>query len=237
MPHNRYFLPLPLNLNTEVIIEGTEFHHLSRVMRNKANDKVEIINGNGTLATGIIRSIEKKEAIIEIEESRQEPKPSFYISLILQIMRPSALEFAIEKATELGVSNIVIYPGAFSEKKQLSPTQITRLEGILVSACKQCGRLYLPSLSLQKNIKETIQQNLTNTFFGDPKAKFPPTTPDKLSNSATMYIGCEQGFSKDEESLLRSSGVEGIRFHENILRAETAAITAISYLYFLFRHF
>jgi 16S rRNA (uracil1498-N3)-methyltransferase len=136
------------------------------------------------------------------------------------------LEWTLEKATELGATEFWLFPGKRSEKKDLSKSQIHRLETILINALKQCGRLYLPKIILKPPLEEW-QIPSGSLFFGD----FSTTTPLKktFDDTVTFFIGPEKGFSPAETLLLREKfKAHPISLHENILRAETAAITVLS---------
>jgi len=117
-----------------------------------------------------------------------------------------------------------------SEKKDLSPAQLHRLETMTINALKQCGRLYLPKIIIHPLLKNW-QRPVGSLFFGDPSSQIPLQGP--FEQTVTFFIGPEKGFSTEEIEQLLQFKAQGISLHENILRAETAPLTALSQFYLL----
>ncbi|MCB1107361.1 MAG: 16S rRNA (uracil(1498)-N(3))-methyltransferase [Chlamydiia bacterium] len=219
MPHDRFFLDALLD--KDVSLTGDELYHLSRVMRKKEGDRVELVNGKGMLAEGVISSLSKGEAKIHITFSKIVEPLLPPIHLVQALPKMSHLEMVVQKGTELGASHFHLYPSALSEKKELSPNQWKRLQTIIIGAMKQCGRLDLPSLSWGFPPLEG------NAYFGDLS---PSAVPLKnVSLPATIIIGPEKGFTHKEVEELRKKA-KGVLFSPYTLRAETAAIAALAVL-------
>lgn len=230
MPQERYYHPSELALGEELIIEGNEHHHLATVMRAAIEDKVEMINGKGTLAIAKIQSLEKKRTRLIVVESESFKKSSKEIILAQAIPRPNRLDFIIEKGTELGMSAIWLFPGQHSEKKEFSPTQQQRLEHLAIAAMKQCGRLYLPEIKflpqLSKWEKFTIPLYYGSLSSDAPQ--FMKLLASASSESSIFCVGPESGLSQVEIEILETLGGHGVKLNQNILRTETAAIAAIT---------
>lgn len=233
MPHNRYYLPKPFQVEEKVYFEDKEFHHLTNVMRQKKGEEIEIMNGMGQLATGTIVSLQKTGAEVLITNLLEKEAEKRSLILALAYLKPQHLEFALEKTVELGVSEIWLFPGGRSEKKGLSDTYMHRLETIVISACKQCGRLFLPKIVLKKNLQSCVDDTRI-TFFGNPDTNAPPFTAftDQMAAKPhiTLCIGPEAGFTEHETKAIEAQGALGVHFHPNILRAETAAICGVALL-------
>jgi 16S rRNA (uracil1498-N3)-methyltransferase len=212
----------------KVTLQDAEFHHATRVMRHKKGDHIELINGVGSLATGVISSIHDQMAEVTVASEHQEEKPPFSLSLALAISKPNHLEFAVEKIVELGVDDIWIFPAERSERKELSATQQNRLTNIIIAATKQCGRLFLPNLHLVASFDKVDIQNRV-ALFGS--LKIPLEEPPLQQRSITLFIGPESGFSEKERNQLQALGIKPFCFHPNTLRAETAAIAGCALLY------
>src|SRR5262245_14726334 len=116
MPADRFFLNSDLKAKAIVLLEGQEHHHLAHVMRFNEGEVVELVNGRGDLATGKIGEIGKKNVAIELESVSRKEEISSRIYLGVPFMRPSKLEWIVEKGTELGVSAFLFYPAKYSEK-------------------------------------------------------------------------------------------------------------------------
>lgn len=237
MPHNRYFVPHAITPSEPIPIEGTEAHHLIQVMRARIGDDIEVIDGQGNLALCHLTQIEKKRAIAVIDTFSNEPPPQRPITLALALSRPNHLEWAIEKSTELGVSNLWLFPGALSEKKELSPSQKERLTNLCIAATKQSGRLYLPSIVYKPPIAQwNLSQECTGqlSFICDLAPSAPYLFDIDLNTSHLpflLFIGPEKGLSTHEkERLAKDLNATPVRLHPNILRTETAPLVALSLL-------
>lgn len=234
MPAERYYLPEEFEKDIEIVLEGTEFHHLTNVMRNRVGDSVEAINGLGQLATAKIVSISKKSAQLHIESLYQSPRLDKPLILAQAIPRLSKLEIILEKTTELGVTEIWLFHSSHSEKKDFSENQSERLRTILISAMKQCGRLFLPELIMMPPLKQWQPCGFP-AFFGDVEPSA-PLLIEKVrderdcGDGVIFFVGPESGFTDDEVRLLKNLGTEGVSLNGNILRAETAAVIAIGLL-------
>jgi 16S rRNA (uracil1498-N3)-methyltransferase len=118
----------------------------------------------------------------------------------------------------VGVSSFKLYPASRSEKKALSEQNLKRLQTIILSSVKQCGRLYLPKIELKESLKACLEGQV---LFGDLESSNPQIPIEK---NITLVIGPEGGFTPQERSLLVDYGAKGILLSRNTLRAETAAV-------------
>lgn len=231
MPTDRYFLPSPLKIEDIVILKEEEFHHLTRVMRGQIGDSVELINGMGILATGRITDIAKREATLLVENVHKEPLPSFEIIIAQAMPKGNRLDTILEKGTELGMTAIWLFPAEWSEKKQLSANQEERTRNILISAIKQCGRLYLPQVKMADPL-DKWDRPILPCFFGDTRPEASTFAQEwaqvKPKEGIIFCIGPETGFSKKEVDALHKLGAYGVKLHQNILRTDTAPLCALS---------
>lgn len=231
MPIERFFInDLDLHLHKEVSLEGQEFHHLAHVFRAKVGDEIELVNGKGALAHAELIQISKQKALLEISSLSQEEKSSHELILYQAIPRLNRLDTILEKATELGVTQICLFPAERSERHTLNENQMERMRSVTIAALKQCGRLYLPSLSLIYPIKEWETAKDTHFLFGDLSPSAPKLSSVLNAQSQQNYAfitGPEGGFTKDEEESLRAKGAQGVKLHAHILRTDTASIVAL----------
>lgn len=238
MPAERFYIDTPLTTSEHVALTGDEFVHLVRVMRAKVGDVVEIVNGHKLLATARIESIEKHSAQLVIGqiEERQALAPS--ITLCIAIPRFNHLEWIAEKATELGVNALWLFPGDKSEKTSISDQQHSRLHNLMVAAMKQCGRLDLPSLEILPILSEWQYPPQGAILYGDVSPSAPLLSKHLPTTSPIFFFtGPEKGFSTAETLLLRSGyRATGVSLHPYTLRAETAPLLALGLLrHLLFR--
>ncbi|MEI6241841.1 MAG: RsmE family RNA methyltransferase [Chlamydiota bacterium] len=234
MPDQRFYVPLSFQVDATFEIKEDEFRHLIKVMRNDVGDTIELINGKGDLAKGVIENVLSKAAQIRVT-SVQTMVPKKYSMILIQAMaKKSHMDYILEKATELGVDHFYLFPSQHSEKDSYSPSQIERMEHLIIAASKQCGRLTFPKIHIFPSLQK--MENLpTICFFGDVRKEAPPFL-DKLNelnlnNSFGFFIGPESGFTAKEVEYIESKyRGNGVSLHENILRVETASIAALAIL-------
>lgn len=228
MGANRYYFPDDLHEEKTISLEGDEFHHLARVMRAREGETVEIINGKNSLAKAKVLSLSKTKASLSLLEVINIPPTLPQIILIQALLKPAALEWVIEKGTELGVTAFYLFPAHGSEKKELSPNQMKRLDQMRIGGIKQCGRLDLPTIEFAASL-DKLSLPEGHAFFGDLRISAPLLIEMKSKSPYTLFIGPEKGFTENEiEIMEKKYGAQGVRLHPYTLRAETAAITALS---------
>lgn len=228
MPADCYYSPEIFHQSQKIILEGTEAHHLINVMRKRADDFVTVVNGQGQLAIARIEENEKRRALLTIVEIKSEEAVQQKLILAQGLPKMNRLETILEKATELGMAEIWLFPCQGSEKQDLTPNQKERMQGILVSAMKQCGRLYLPKIEILSPLKKWNSLPYS-AYFGDLRTSaeaFWTLLVEKTKRSMIFFIGPESGFSEEEIGYLERLGAKGLKLHQNILRTDTAAITA-----------
>ena len=230
MPDNRFYIDSPLSEGELLSLTDSEFHHLSKVMRNEVGDRIELVNGRGTLAKGTIQQIDKHNAEIRIESIEHSKNTLRKIILAQGLLLMHRLELVVEKGTELGASEFWFFPSERSEKMELAPKQLERLKLISIAAMKQSGRLDLPSIEMKKPLKEWTFPSM-RSYFGSVDREAPPLIKEALPPNEPLlfFVGPEKGFSPNEKSLLQESS-HGISLNPNTLRAETAALCALSIL-------
>lgn len=225
MPEKRFFLETPFEKGAFVQLIEEEFHHL-RVMRAEKGEIVELINGKNQLALAHLKELTKKSANFTLIDVTTSSPPSRRLILAQSCLRPKNLELVIEKGTELGTTEFWIFPGERGGKDHLSSNQLHRLHLIIISAMKQCGRLDLPTLQLSPPLLEWKESPSPTAFFGDLHSQTPLSS---TLSDVTIFIGPEKGLSESEHAYLDNIlKVKGIRLNPHILRAETAAICALS---------
>lgn len=230
MPANRFFYASSLSLGEEISLQGEEYKHLA-VLRPREEEQVELVNGQGLYATATVRHLSKREATLVIVELKQEPPPSFRLILAQAIPRSPRLDFIVEKGTELGMTDLWLFPGTQSEKTAISENEKMRINHLLISAMKQCGTLFLPSVQFHQGIKQWPRTSYSG-YFGDlsPESlpfekiwkQYPP------QHGAIIVIGPEKGLTYDEVEHLRKLSFTGVKLHPNVLRTDTAACAALT---------
>lgn len=214
-----------------IYLEEEEAQHCAKVLRCKTNDKVEILNGSGSLYEGIISNIQKHEVQIEIIKIvRQEIENKQKLSVaICPTKNPARLEWFLEKATEIGIANI--FP-ILTDRTEKETIKQERLQQIIVSAAKQSGQLYFPVLhQIQafKNIISEEHNGIQQQFIAHCEAeKKSLKSVYKKENTALILIGPEGDFSPTEIQAALNRNYIPISLGNSILRVETAGVVACS---------
>ncbi len=228
MPSDRFFTDSVFGASETVLLEGAEHHHLAHVIRLSVGEEAQIVNGRGDLGLGKIIALNRSSARIEVLHCTHSAKPQARYCLGTPIMRAAKIEWIVEKGTELGIDTFYFYEADHSEKGDFSTRQRERLRVLSISALKQSGRLYLPSLEIVSSLSSLFSIELP-LFFGDLGAS-ESFSLQKIGKQGALFItGPERGFSSEEVDLLKARA-EGVLLNRNILRAETAAIAAASLL-------
>ena len=201
--------------------------HCSKVLRKKAGDEVFVTDGNGKLYDGTITAISKREVLISLgNELESQSKPHIRSIAIAPTKNIDRFEWFLEKATEIGITNIYPFLSARSERKIIKPH---RLEKILVSAMKQSKNFHKPNL----HPLTPINQLLTTSFEGQSKfiahCMEPESALQNLYSSGSdgiVLIGPEGDFTSEEVQLANSNSWKEVSLGNSRLRTETAGIVA-----------
>ena len=221
-----------------------QIHHLAKVLRLKANDPVELFDGQGTIANGIIQEIEKDYINFHIDDISfmQNPYQKSYQAIIPYIKKENLI-YSLQKLIELGVNSILIYkPDHLDQslaKKDLSKLNL-RLEEAMISACEQSGCNHVPTIHYFNELKEClhsikITSDTEGLFVLDTIANRFIKDHEILSlNSITLITGPESGFSETERYMIKELGLQSLKIGHYVLRAETAPVVGLSKFHSLF---
>lgn len=232
MPIYRYYIDETLKEGSRLELEADENHHLYKVTRATIGEKVELVNGQGELATGKVVELDRERSAVRIEAVQRSKRPKPRLILAQAAPKSSKLDLIVEKGTELGIDTFWLFPGDRSEKREpISDHQMERLDRIAIAAMKQSGRLFLPEIEWLPRVSEW--QQLPNlSLFGDlrpstaPLLRLIPESP--YIEEIAVVIGPEAGLSDEEIAHLEQLGARGASLNPNILRTETASIAAFS---------
>ena len=221
-----------------------QIHHLAKVLRLKANDPVELFDGQGTIANGIIQEIEKDYINFHVDDISfmQNPYQKSY-QVIIPYIKKENLIYSLQKLIELGVNSILIYkPDHLDQslaKKDLSKLNL-RLEEAMISACEQSGCNHVPTIHYFNELKEClhsikITSDTEGLFVLDTIANRFIKDHEILSlNSITLITGPESGFSETERHMIKELGLQSLKIGHYVLRAETAPVVGLSKFHSLF---
>lgn len=239
----RFFLPRKqLNANRG-LLEGQELVHLRRVLRLVPGDRVTVFDESGWEHEAIILQLSARHGEIEIVRSYRAKRESpLHITLAVGLTKGEKMDFVIEKATEIGVQTIVPFASAFSvprldQKKIMARAE--RWHRIALSAVKQCGRTrvpeILPLVDFNALVRSSGREALKLLFWEHEQRQSLQQVhaAHPVCEAVLVTVGPEGGFSSGEAELARSSGFEPVQLGRRILRAETAAVAALTVVQFV----
>lgn len=215
----------------QVILTGPEAHHMQTVLRLKPGDNVVLCDGQGTSYHAKLVSLEDKEASLSLGDVLPEQvEPRLQTSLYLAYTKGERLDFAIQKAVEVGVTNIYLFESQRCITKY-SPNKLERLSRIALEACKQSGRSRLVSIQDVGTFTDVLLHDKGNPIklFCYENAMLPLRTA--LAGTwaqVCLLIGPEGGFTQAEAIFASKTGWQAVSLGKRILRAETAPIVALS---------
>ena len=220
-----YFLE-NLSLNLVDKLDKSQSHYILKVMRLKIGDNISLFNKSGEWEAKILNI---SNSIVEFKVTQQlrQKENSKELWLAFSPIKSNYFNFMIQKATELGVTKF--FPIIF-DRTVVRKINKERLNKILIESSEQSNRLMVPTIEDPKTLNEFLNLNNFELIFTDLNSKNTKINTSKLSNKPIcIIIGPEGDFSESErQKILSYKGVQPIKINENILRSETAVISAIS---------
>ena len=207
-------------------LDKSQSHYLTKVMRVKENEVFSLFNKNGEWEAKILRISKNVVEFETIKQVRQKENTK-EIWLAFSPIKSNYQNFMIQKATELGVTKFL--PIIF-DRTVVRKINKERLEKIIIEACEQSNRINVPAIEDAQNLRSFLKTNLMDLIFTDLNSDNQKIDKSKLTDKPVcIIIGPEGDFSEHErEEILDFKGVQPIKINENILRSETAVISAIS---------
>lgn len=226
---------IPSQLEPDQLIELNEhpFQHTIKVLRLKINSKLILFDGLGNEYSAVLQEINKKNAFAKIEYAiNVETESNLKIHLGLGISKGERMDYAIQKSVELGVKEITPlfteYCVVNLDEKRIKK-RLQHWQGIIISACEQCGRNIIPVLNQPTSLKNWSENINDLCLILDPLASNSIKTIKPDNKSINLIIGPEGGLSSSEISELKSNdNFYPVKFGPRILRTETAAVSAIT---------
>ena len=215
-------------LSSEMIekLDKSQSHYLTKVMRVKENEVFSLFNKNGEWEAKILGISKNVVEFKTIKQVRQKENTK-ELWLAFSPIKSNYQNFMIQKATELGVTKFL--PIIF-DRTVVRKINKERLEKIIIEASEQSNRINVPTIEDAQNLKSFLKNNLMDLIFTDLNSDNQKIDKSKLTNKPVcIIIGPEGDFSETErEEILDFKGVQPVKINENILRSETAVISAIS---------
>ena len=226
MSNIRLFFSATLSADMIDKLDKSQSHYLTKVMRIKENEVFSLFNKSGEWETKVLRI---SKSIIEFKTIKQVRQKENIKELWLAFspIKSNYQNFMIQKATELGVTKFL--PIIF-DRTVVRKINKERLEKIVIEASEQSNRINVPTIEDAQNLNGFLKKNSMDLIFTDLNSNNKKIDKSKLIDKPVcIIIGPEGDFSEAErEEILSFNSVQSIRINENILRSETAVISAIS---------
>ena len=226
MSNIRLFFSNTLSADTTDRLDKSQSHYLAKVMRIKESEVFSIFNQNGEWEAKVLKI---SKGIVEFKTVKQlrKKESSKELWLAFSPIKSNYQNFMIQKATELGVTKFL---PVISDRTVVRKINNERLEKIVIEASEQSNRLNVPEIEKAQNLKNFLNSNSMDLIFTDLNSDNKKIDKSKLTDKPIcIIIGPEGDFSEAErEEILSFKGVQSLKINENILRSETAVISAIS---------
>lgn len=211
-----------------VCLDETESAHCVRVLRYKNGDDILLINGIGDIIKGTVADANSKKCVINVSSVNSAPNAGAKLHVaIAPTKQNDRLEWFIEKAVEIGISEITPIICEYSERRKTNPQ---RLQKILISACKQSLRPWFPTINDEIKFKDFIINNVNHSqkliayIDDEPLPHISETI--QPGEDLLVIIGPEGDFSPDEINFAKQHGYKLVSLGDARLRTETAALYA-----------
>jgi 16S rRNA (uracil1498-N3)-methyltransferase len=230
---HRFYIEKKIDDSGEIIINDPELiHQLVNVFRFGIGQQVILFDGSGWEYVSEIVSVTKKEVNLKVLSSLTKNIPEKKVSLYLALIKKGNFELAVEKCTEIGVTEIHPVVSERSEKKDINSERLLK---IVKEASEQSGRVTLPTvfdlIDLEKAVVQAVVDGKECVVFhtdADIILSNPSLIKSEEKNTkVAVFVGPEGGWTEKEMSLFRKNNFKIQSLGQNILRAETAAVVAV----------
>ena len=226
MSNIRLFFKESLSLNLTAKLDKSQSHYVNKVMRVKVDEVFSLFNSSGEWEAKIL-DISKNIVEFNITKQLRQKENVKDLWLAFSPIKSNYFNFMTQKATELGVTKFL--PIIF-DRTIVRKINKERLEKVIIEAAEQSNRINIPIIEEPQSLKKFLENKMIDLIFTDLNSDNKKLNIEKLTNNPTcIIIGPEGDFSEDErKQILEFKNVQPIKINENILRSETAVISALS---------
>lgn len=227
---SRFFIDAPLGLGEHELPEA-QAHYIGRVLRMVAGDPVQLFDGSGQEYLGSLLEVGKKRVSVKLDEQLAgQPDSLLKVHLGQGLSRGERMDWAIQKATELGVSEITPLVSERCEvrlKDERADKRLAHWRQVAISACEQCGRSSVPLIHPPQLLGDWLKSS-----DAELKLVLHPVAEPLVSHAkpATLVflIGPEGGLTEGEVEQAKAAGFQAARLGPRVLRTETAPVVALA---------
>jgi 16S rRNA (uracil1498-N3)-methyltransferase len=207
-------------------------HQLRNVLRLRAGERLVVFDGNGKEAIAQLL-LQGRHGYLVVTDMLEVEPPRPCMILLQSLIRPTAFDLVLQKATELGVTVIQPVVSRRSLPQSTSPQKLQRWHRIAVEAAEQCGRAHLPKIEppvhLEMALKEWASGLSLIAYEAEAQTTLASAVQElRMDQKVTMVIGPEGGFEDEEVRMAAAMGYRPVSLGPWRLRSETAAIAALA---------
>ena len=228
----RLFSDQPLLVGTEVVLEGSAAQYLGKVLRARVGDSVILFDGQGQQGTATIKAIAKHSVSAQLDTiTTPQTESSLQTHLGLCLSKGDRFDWAIQKATELGVGSISpLYSTRvdFTVPPERLAKRLSHWQHIVTSACEQSGRVRIPTVNAPTSLTHWVSETLADVklvLHCDVHGTSPLAAKPQ---SVALLIGPEGGLTDEEVATAERHHFQPWQLGPRILRTETAPVVALS---------
>jgi 16S rRNA (uracil1498-N3)-methyltransferase len=234
---HRFFADDKSFFRDSVVLIGVDASHICTVLRLRAGDKVQVLDGKGSLY--LVQLVDVKAKLVKgkiISSEQVNTESPLTIHLGQSLIKGNKFDVVLRKSIELGVETITPLVTERTVVKSDGNKKIARWKKIAKESCKQCGRSSIPKVSgsiikLDVFFQQESDADLKLMFWElESENGLRDVNPEKTPSSVSVLIGPEGGFTIEEVETARSHGFQTVSLGPRILRAETAPLVALSLL-------
>ena len=231
---NRFYIEAELNTGNTIELTESVFHHWVRVLRAKEQEQAIFFNGKGGEYRVTLTEINKKNAFVSVDHFEPADRtPPFKVVLGQVMSKGDRMDYAIQKAVELGVTDIQLLTSERCEmrlKYDRDQKKLDHWQSVAIAACEQCGMNIVPKILAPLRLENWINSDLPATKLVLAPNKDQVDVLNNVSKDLALLIGPEGGLSEAEINAANAAGFENWCIGSRVLRTETAPVVALAIL-------
>lgn len=236
---NRFYIETELNTGNSIELTESVFHHWVRVLRAKELDQAIFFNGKGGEYIVTLTEINKKNAFVSIDQFNPINRTAPAKVILGQVMsKGDRMDYAIQKATELGVTTIQLLTSERCEMRlryERDQKKLDHWQSIAIAACEQCGMNKLPNILAPISLTDWVKSaQLPQSRFVLAPNKGQENVVLNSQPDLALLIGPEGGLSEAEIDAANQNHFQNWCIGDRVLRTETAPVVALSILNYHF---
>ncbi|MEY1660738.1 16S rRNA (uracil(1498)-N(3))-methyltransferase [Isoalcanivorax beigongshangi] len=229
----RFYDPQPFTAGQPATLGADASHHIARVLRMREGDPLVLFNGEGGEWQATLEQVHKSAVVARLEQFNADDRtPPQAVTLALPLIKGEKLDYAVQKATELGVTRIALVQTERAEVRldgERADKKVRHLRQVAISACEQCGMNRVPELLPPVSLADWLAQcESALKLIAHPGEQ--PFQPEQVRavDALALVTGPEGGFTDAELALATDAGFIPCALGERVLRAETAPVALLA---------